>query len=152
MGALAGCAGACGQRAFALALVFESRYTGLSLHKFEWPGMVNKNGMFGGGAMWISPSSPKEMSFMVEELEGIPKWIDLGWRSPIIEVKTGAGPNDFINDFSRTRTHEKRVHPKAAVPQSVVDEVQGARGKVLKLHFIFDDAKAWVEYEVQQWR
>lgn len=144
--------GSCAASGFGMALVFESRSTGLSLYKFEWPNMANKKSMFGGGAMWLSPRSPAEMSFMAEELQGIPEWIDLGWRSPIDEIRTGPGPNDYRNDFSRTKQYEQRVYPKAIVPQSAIDEVRGSRGKVLKLHFIFDDSTARVEYEVHKWR
>jgi hypothetical protein len=143
---------ACKDNAFGFALVFESRSTTMSLYKFEWPGMVNKRGMFGGGAMGLSPRSPAEMSFMAEELKGIPEWIDLGWRSPIDQIRTGPGPNDYKNDFSRTKQYEQRVYPKSVVPQSVIDDVKNSRGKILKLHFIFDDSKAWVEYEVLKWR
>lgn len=144
--------GSCAANGFGMALVFESRSTKLYLDKFEWPKLVNKKSMFGGGAMVLSPRSPAEMSFMAEELAGIPEWIDLGWRSPIDEIRTGPRPNDYRNDFSRTKRYEQRVYPKAIVPQSAIDEVRGSRGKVLKLHFIFDGSTAKVEYEVHKWR
>jgi hypothetical protein len=137
---------------FGMALVFESRSTGMRLHKFEWPHMTNKNSMFGGGAMWLGPRAPKEMSFFAEGLDGVPDWIDLGWDSPIDEIWIGPRRNDFKSDFSRTKTHEQRVYPKAVVPPSAIEEVRGAQGKVLKLYFIFDDAKAWVDFKVYQWR
>lgn len=114
--------------------------------------MANKKSMFGGGAMWLSPRSPAEMSFMAEALQGIPEWIDLGWRSLIDEIRTGPGPNDYRNDCSRTKPYGQRVYPKAMVPASAIDEVRGSRGKVLKLHFIFDGSTARAEYEVRQWR
>lgn len=146
--------GACAtSRGFGMALVFESRSTTLLVDKFDWPNRVSKRGLI-AGAMVLSPRSPAEMSFMAEELKGIPEWIDLAWRSPIDEIRTGPRPNDFRVDFTRTKRHEQRVYPKAVVPASVVEELRASRGKIvkiLKLHFVFDDAKAWVEYEVYAW-
>ena len=132
-----------------MALVFESRSTDLYLDKFEWPEMVNKNGMFGGGGMYLSPQSPAEMSFMAEELSGIPEWIDLSWQSPLMPSRPA---DTFESQFEVAKRYEQRVYPAKVIPESAVKEVHGARGKILKLHFVFDDAKAWLEYEVHKWR
>lgn len=161
LGGLAGIVASLGMEAraaggFPMVWVFESRSSELRLIKFEWSNLTGKVSLLGGHVMWLSSREPKEFPFASEELEGIPngipEWIDMGWRSPVDRVRDVLRKDAFRDDYTRASEYEQRVYPRAVVPPSVIAEVRHSEDKALKLQFVFDDSKAHFEYEVHKWR
>lgn len=150
-GGLTGCIDNNAQVSF--SLVFESPLTNTSVRTFAWPNMRSPGGLFSTGiGLFISPRSPKQMSFMAEEIQGLPDWFDVGWRSPLLNPDD-ANPNGTAEDLLvGAKFYTQRIPIKSVIPLSTIEKVRKDKYTMLFLRFTFLDSTVKFDFYTEKWK
>lgn len=137
----------------AFSLVFESPLTNLNLQIFDWPNMRRAGGLFGReSGLFLSPRSPKQMSFMAEEIQGLPEWFDLGWHSPLLDPDL-ASPSGSAEDLLvGAKFYTQRIPIKSVIPATTIEQIRKDKYTMLYLRFIFSDSTVKFDFYTQKWK
>ena len=137
----------------AYSLVFESPLTEITIQVFTWPNMRRPEGLFGfGSGMFLGPKSPKEMSFMAEEIQGLPEWFDLGWYSPLRQKDQSNPAGTFDDLLVGAKFYTQRIPIKSVIPTSTIEQVRKDKYNMLYLRFIFSDSTVAFDFYTQKWK
>ena len=137
----------------AFSLVFESPLTNLNLQIFDWPNMRRAGGLFGReSGLFLSPRSPAEMSFMADEIQGLPEWFDLGWHSPLLDPDKASRSGTFEDLLVGAKFYTQRVPIKSVIPATTIEQIRKDKYTMLYLRFIFSESTVKFDFYTQKWK
>ena len=115
--------------------------------------MRRPEGLFGhSSGMFLGPNAAKEMSFMAEEIQGLPEWFDLGWHSPLLDPDLASPSGTFEDLLVGAKFYTQRVPIKSVIPATTIEQVRKDKYTMLFLRFIFSDSTVKFDFYTQKWK